>query len=360
MNRRLYGYLNSDGIEQIGMQWHITSECDQRCKHCYVFGSDDYLEQKKNRLSLEDSFRLVDEFYKLLRGYGTKGGIFLSGGDPILSPDFWDILKYIGYYKDTISISILGNPFHINTEISKRLKNHGVSSYQISLDGLEETHDNIRKKGSFRDSLRALECLHNEGIETHTMLTINSCNYNDALPLIKFVNTLDYIDAFGFDRMIPIGNAVDNDDVRPIDKKIYRKLMYDIYKYEVISQPRIYIAKKDNLWKLFLSENGLTNPVKHTESTVCFTGCLAAVQAFSVLEDGSVYACRRLDIKSGKFPENSLIDIYFNSTLHKNIRDIKKYEKCIDCNLLKYCRGCLAMKYAFAGDIFSPDPTCWR
>lgn len=360
MNRALYGFYDANQIEQMSMQWHITTECDQRCKHCYMFESENYLEQKNNKLSIEESFLLVDEFYKLFKGFKTRGNIYLSGGDPILSPNFWDILDYIHRrYCDDIYVGILGNSFHIDTEVAKSLKNYGVSAYQISLDGLEDTHDYIRKKGSFKDALRALECLHNAGLITMVMFTINERNCKDALPLFKFINTLDFVDGFCIDRMIPVGNALVNSDIQPIDKEIYKRLLYDIYKYEVLCKPRTNLAKKDNLWKLFLNERGLTDPIRDTENTVC-TGCVAGVQAFSVLADGSVYACRRLDIKSGKFPESSLIDIFFNSQLHKDIRDVNKYNECKNCNLLKYCRGCPAMKYAVNGDIYSPDPTCWR
>lgn len=24
-------------------QWHITDECDQRCKHCYIFSEDNHI-----------------------------------------------------------------------------------------------------------------------------------------------------------------------------------------------------------------------------------------------------------------------------------------------------------------------------
>lgn len=26
--------------EYFAFQWHITDECDQRCKHCYIFSED--------------------------------------------------------------------------------------------------------------------------------------------------------------------------------------------------------------------------------------------------------------------------------------------------------------------------------
>ncbi len=26
--------------QYFSFQWHITDECDQRCKHCYIFSED--------------------------------------------------------------------------------------------------------------------------------------------------------------------------------------------------------------------------------------------------------------------------------------------------------------------------------
>lgn len=49
-----------------------------------------------------------------------------------------------------IPFTILGNPFHLTRENLKRLKEGICDKYQLSIDGMEKTHDWFRKPGSFR------------------------------------------------------------------------------------------------------------------------------------------------------------------------------------------------------------------
>jgi len=56
-------------------------------------------------------------------------------------------------------IAILGNPFHLTLENCQRMYVCGVRKYQLSLDGLEETHDRIRMKGSYKETISKVKVL---------------------------------------------------------------------------------------------------------------------------------------------------------------------------------------------------------
>lgn len=62
-------------------------------------------------------------------------------------PDFWKLLGLMEQH--SVPFTILGNPFHLTDEVCRRLKEYGCEKYQLSLDGLRETHDWFRKPGSF-------------------------------------------------------------------------------------------------------------------------------------------------------------------------------------------------------------------
>lgn len=356
-----YGYDFGDYMNQgLSMQWHLTVNCDQKCKHCYMYHEDNLILQKKNQLSTGQAYQLIDEFYHLAKKLGTIGRIFLTGGDPILSNNFWDVLNYVKRYGEELKIeTIMGNSYHIDDTVAKQLKDYGIKHYQISLDGLEETHDNIRKRGSFRDSLRALKILHEAGIKTDVMTTVQQENCSEILELYKFVKQADYIDNFAFDRMIPIGNGkVKYGNSGIVDKNAYQDLLCQIYEYEVLSSDRKKLAYKDKLWKLFLYENGLADPI---EADNVGEVCMAGGSSFCVLADGEVYACRRLNIVAGKFPEQSLEKIYFQAPLFRMLRAQNKTREnaCSECVLVNCCGGCPAAKYALTGSIYGADPSCW-
>ena len=139
--------------EYFAFQWHITEECDQRCKHCYIFSEDNF--KKTDSMSWK---QMQETFYNCLdfcEVYDRQPYFYITGGDPILHPDFWRLLALLKDYD--IPFTILGNPFYLNDEVCKRLKEYGCRKYQLSLDGLRETHDWFRKPGSFgsSDKLRA-------------------------------------------------------------------------------------------------------------------------------------------------------------------------------------------------------------
>lgn len=126
-------------------QWHITDNCDQRCRHCYIFSEDSC--KKLAEMSYSDMEKVLDNCLDMCGKLSRTPYFYITGGDPILHPDFWRLLELLK--KHEITFAILGNPFHLNDEVCRRLYDYGCRKYQLSLDGLRETHDSFRKPGSF-------------------------------------------------------------------------------------------------------------------------------------------------------------------------------------------------------------------
>lgn len=356
-----YGQNHSDEpyIQGITLQYHITADCDQRCKHCYMYNTTSYKNQIENALSKEEIFELFKQFRDFFSEYHCGAKISITGGDPILSPYFWDVLSYLKHnYPSSVEIAILGNSYHISTESAQRLYEHGISCYQISLDGLQEKHDYLRKPGSFQDALRALKILHDAGIKTVVSYTLSRMNGEDFIPLLDFLDTQEYVDFFGFDRLTPIGNAIDKSK-EMFSPSEYREFLFEVFKREIFKKPRLITSRKENMWRLLFYELGLVDPIDTSTSRI-LAGCSAGIGTLSVLADGTVYTCRRLELPAGKFPQKTFKEIFVNNPITEKLRDFNKYEKCINCPLMSYCRGCIATKFAISGSLYAPDPLCWR
>ncbi len=96
--------------QYFAFQWHITDDCDQRCKHCYIFSEDNC--KKLDSMTWE---QMKDTFYNCLdfcRVYDRLPYFYITGGDPILHPDFWRLLELMK--EKEIPFTILGNPFHLS------------------------------------------------------------------------------------------------------------------------------------------------------------------------------------------------------------------------------------------------------
>ena len=130
--------------QYFSFQWHITDECDQRCKHCYIFSGEGCKELKS--MTWNQMTEVVTSCEDFCKVYGRVPYFYITGGDPILHPDFWKLMVLLKSKK--IPFTLMGNPFHLNDEICRMLKACGCDKYQMSLDGMRETHDWFRKPGS--------------------------------------------------------------------------------------------------------------------------------------------------------------------------------------------------------------------
>ena len=95
--------------QYFAFQWHITDDCDQRCKHCYIFAENSC--KKLDSMTWEQMQQVVANCEDFCEMYGRMPYFYITGGDPILHPDFWPLLELLAVKK--IPFTIMGNPFHL-------------------------------------------------------------------------------------------------------------------------------------------------------------------------------------------------------------------------------------------------------
>ncbi|MCX5893492.1 MAG: SPASM domain-containing protein, partial [Deltaproteobacteria bacterium] len=94
-------------------------------------------------------------------------------------------------------------------------------------------------------------------------------------------------------------------------------------------------------------------------------GCSAGVAGLTLLADGAVVPCRRLNIPLGKVGQDSLREIWAASPVLEALRDKRRYTgKCGKCTRWSDCRGCRAIAYEYSrsqgnADFLAPDPQCF-
>lgn len=116
---------------------------------------------------------------------------------------------------------------------------------------------------------------------------------------------------------------------------------------------------KDHLWKLFLYEKGLFQLPEEVDDETIYDGCHCTQSHITISPTGNVMACRRFENIVGNIFKEDLIDIFKGEKISR-YRDITKFEKCRDCELLRFCRGCPAVAYGYTHNFYSPDPQCWK
>ena len=339
--------------QRFPVQWHITDTCDQRCKHCYIFAEG---APPVVTMPLKTCMRVVGQIEELCTHLGMEPYVYLTGGDPILHPDFWRIMEAL--HVRGMRVGIMGNPFHLTPEVCERLRSLGCVKYQLSLDGLRKTHDSFRKPGSFDATLAAIPVIQGAGMWANVMTTVSATNASEVPDLIDLVAELN-VDVYAFGRYCPTsGQRAEEFHMEPL---AYRELLLECQR-RIANQTRLgaktYFYKKDHLWKLLEWEQGTFAPPAGADPHVFHDGCHCGRGHLTVLPTGMVYACRRMESPVGDVTRESLCDVYFGERLG-SYRDISLFEKCTACPLHGWCRGCPAVAYGYAGNRYAPDPQCW-
>lgn len=336
-------------------QWHITEDCDQRCKHCYIFAHNAC--KKIDSMTFEEMRLTLAGIEEFCEHFGRTPYLYITGGDPILHPDFWklcDLLKQKG-----IPFTIMGNPFHLTDEVCERLAQSGCKRYQMSIDGMRQTHDWFRKPGSFDTTLEKIATIRKAGIRAIIMTTVSEKNIDEIPDIIDTV--VQYkADVFAFGRYVPSGD--EGDRTNGISPERYRKLLdtcYKKYKEYEAQGVSTYFNLKDHLFTLYEYENGLFQLPEDRDPQMIYGGCNCGNCHITILPTGDVYACRRVgESRVGSIYTDRLSDLWLHQV--EEYRQYDSFTKCSKCELLGFCRGCPAVARGTYGSFYAPDPQCWK
>lgn len=333
-----------------GLQWHLTNECDQRCQHCYI-----WQKHEQDGLRVVPTFvqcgKVIDGFLAFCEEMEAAPYFSLTGGDPLLYDGIWQVLELIR--QKGVKFTILGNPFHLNDAVAAKLKEAGCRSYQMSLDGLEQTHDGLRKRGSFQATVGALPVLRRAGIRSMIMSTVSLLNYRE-IPDVARLCVDRQVGNFAFSRYCP----THDDPQFNMPPELYREFLAGMWQvFTEYADRGTNFALKDHLWVAYLHEEGLYKLSDH--QGIVLDGCNCGIKHMTLLPNGTVYACRRFDSPVGNVSRQTFKEIFLSPEMDR-FRRFDQLQGCKDCELLNYCRGCHAVAAGTTGNFFDQDPQCWR
>lgn len=186
--------------------WNLIRRCNLACKHCYsISGDRDY----PGELSRAEVDTVMDD----LRSFGVPV-LILSGGEPLLRPDIFDIslrAKGLGFY-----VGLSSNGTLIDAAMADRIAAVGYDYVGVSLDGIGETHDRFRRRsGAFDRALAGIRHCRDRGIKVGLRFTMTTDNC-DELPLLLDLMEAENIDKFYLSHLNYAGRGNRNrgDDAR--------------------------------------------------------------------------------------------------------------------------------------------------
>jgi heme d1 biosynthesis protein len=159
--------------------WNLIRRCNLTCKHCYAFSADhDYA----GELSSAEVFTVMDD----LKAFGVPV-LILSGGEPLLRPDLFEIAaraRAMGFY-----VGLSTNGTLIDAAMADRIEQARFDYVGISLDGIGAVHDRFRRReGAFDLSLEAVRLLHQRGVKVGLRYTMTALNADELPALLALMH----------------------------------------------------------------------------------------------------------------------------------------------------------------------------
>ncbi|MBS1190073.1 MAG: nirJ [Rhodocyclaceae bacterium] len=180
--------------------WNLIRRCNLTCKHCYSISADTDF---KGELSTDEAFRVMED----LRAFGVPV-LILSGGEPLLRPDIFDIAKRakaLGFY-----VALSSNGTLIDETNIGAIAGCDFDYVGVSLDGIRETHDQFRRlDGAFERSMRGIRQCRDQGLKVGVRFTMTRDNAHDLPDLLQLVED-EGIDRFYFSHLNYAGRGNKN------------------------------------------------------------------------------------------------------------------------------------------------------
>ena len=180
--------------------WNLVRRCNLQCRHCYAVSADvDF----PGELSTEQVFRVMDD----VRAAGSPA-LILSGGEPLLRPDIFEIsrrAKKLGFYT-----SLSTNGTLIGEALADLIAEAGYDYVGVSLDGVGAVHDRFRgRSGAYADALAGLRACRDRGVKVGVRFTMTAENHLELPTLLDLVET-ERVDKFYLSHLVYAGRGDKN------------------------------------------------------------------------------------------------------------------------------------------------------
>lgn len=346
--------------------WNVIRRCNLRCKHCYSTSLDiDF----KDELSTEQIKATIDDLK-----VAHVPVIIFSGGEPLLRPDIFEITEYAkakGFY-----VALSTNGTLIDENNIEQIKAANYQYVGISIDGLEEVHDEFRRQeGSFQASMKALKLCKDAGIKVGMRLCLTRDNFND-LPAMLDLMEENNVDKFYLSHLNYSGRGkrnAENDAVFKMTKEAMEMLFERAWSHITKGIDSDFVTGNNDADGPFLlqwatkkfGEQYPTRVANLKQRLINWGGNASGVNVSNIDNTGTIHPDTYWwshpigNVKTEKFS-----DVWKNTQdplmlgFRESPRPVKG--RCKACQYLNICGGNTRTRaFAQTGDAWAEDPGCY-
>ncbi|MDW7732854.1 MAG: heme b synthase [Methanolobus sp.] len=332
--------------------WETTAGCNLFCRHCRGASTS---ERPEGELATKEAMQFIDEIAQM-----GKPILILSGGEPLVRDDIYELAEYAT--EKGLHVALATNGTLVTPEVALKLKDVGVRRISISLDGSNSrTHDDFRcMPGAFEGAMRGIDAIKKAGIGFQINTTITKRNLQEIPSILEMATEIG-ADALHIFLLVPTGRGkeLEEEEIPPVEYERVLNWFYDQQKTAKIQLKATCAPHYFRIMRQRAKKEGAEVTVKTHGYEAMTKGCLGGTGFCFVSSIGEVYPCGYLPALAGSTKEKSFKDIWENSKVFNDLRDVCKLKgKCGDCEYNKVCGGCRARAYAATGDYLSEEPYC--
>ena len=347
--------------------WETTKACLLACRHCRARAIRN---MQPGELTTSQGLKLIDQLVEFGEPYPA---LLLTGGDPLMRPDFFELVTYAKRKGLYVAVAASVTP-RLNEASVSRMKELEVDIMSVSLDGATpETHDRLRGiQGTWQETIDALRMARALGLKAQANTTIMRRNINELADIFHIIRENGAV-AWEVFFLIRTGRGASLEALDASESEEVMNFLYDAACYgipvrtaEGPSFRRVRIQREMNdemisgqiFWKLV---NGLrmlegeptakpTFKLSHTADGkgIMFVG-----------HTGEVYPSGFLPINCGCVPSANLRSIYRSHTLFTALRNPSNLKgRCGICEYKSMCGGSRSRAFSEMNDPFEEDPIC--
>lgn len=346
--------------------WNLTGRCNLSCTHCYNSSGPDG--GSKTELSTDEARAFIDDCAGL-----KVPVILLSGGEPLMREDIWDLANHAKECK--IKTALSSNGTLITPDIAIKIRETGIGYIGISLDGARaQTHDTFRNApGSFEKAVQAFQYCNDAGVRCGVRITLTRQNHHELEDLILLAQKIGAC-RFCVYWLVPSGRGSEPyHDIQLTGPDVWKALDI-LHRYAQKIEPSemeflTVDAPQDAIHLLRMMEKTGSSDLDEAGMLIRSMkgGCSAGIRVANITQEGDVYPCQFA--QSPEFLIGSIRDRLFselwNDTTNPVLSVFRNKQaqltgNCKSCSHLDLCGGgCRVRAYQHRKQIGDDDPFCF-
>jgi heme d1 biosynthesis radical SAM protein NirJ len=342
--------------------WNLIRRCNLTCKHCYSISAD---KDFPGELSLQEVFGVMDDLKRF-----RVPVLILSGGEPLLRPDIFDIsrrAKEMGFY-----VGLSSNGTLIDESNIDQIASIGYDYVGVSLDGIQSTHDKFRRMaGAFDKSMHGIRLCKQRGIKVGIRFTLTQDNAHDLPALLQLMED-EGLDKFYLSHLNYAGRGNKNrkdDAFHQTTRQAMDLLLDTCWRDQQAGTPKEFVTGNndaDGVYLLMWVRKNFPHLENHIRTKLeQWGGNSSGVNVANIDNLGNVHPDTMWwNYTLGNVRERSFSDIWMDTSdpimagLKAQPRSVSG--RCGACAYFDICGGNTRVRaWQVTGDPWAEDPACY-